>query len=314
VCRDLRTDNANCGTCGTACTGLTSCQSGSCQLVCATGQTNCSGVCRDLRTDNANCGTCGTVCPGGQVCNNGACMVVCTGGLTLCSGACVDPLTSTSHCGGCGRACSGGQFCIAGSCVTTIRNSLPWTNTQVTGGCAYQDVHRYTWANYGNMTWRECARLASRYGAMMAPGHYTVPTTGWYGHRNGSQAMTGVWSTYQTANIDAPQACVLGRDVRSTRRDATLASTTTYDGQVWRFQDYGPRYYDECMLLASDAGASMITPYTIGRTGADYWVHSVIACNVYNWITAGGTNFAYDNVGVAVRSSVRNCMVGYVDN
>ena len=158
------------------------------------------------------------------------------------------------------------------------------------------------------------ARGSGREDRLVPAGGYTVPAAGWESNRNGRLTMAGGWSTYLTANIDAPQACVLGRDVRSTRRDATLASTTTYDGQVWRFQDYGPRYYDECMLLASDAGASMITPYTIGRTGADYWVHSVIACNVYNWITAGGTNFAYDNVGVAVRSSVRNCMVGYVDN
>jgi len=59
------------GTCvpasnGTTCTtsggGNGSCQSGSCQLICSGGQTNCSGVCTDLQTDPNNCGACGHSC------------------------------------------------------------------------------------------------------------------------------------------------------------------------------------------------------------------------------------------------------------
>jgi len=184
----------------------------------------------------------------------------------------------------------------------------------VTGGCAFSNTHQYTWTLVGNMTWRDCARAASRQGAMMAPGYYTSPRDGWYGHRNGPVAMIGTWSTYQISDINTQLACVLGRDARSTRRDVALNSTVTYDGQTWRFQDYGLMHYDQCQLAASEAGATMITPYTIGRAGADYWVQSVIACNVYNWITAGGSGFAYDNLSGGARSSQRNCMVGYVDN
>jgi len=149
---------------------------------------------------------------------------------------------------------------------------------------------------------------------MVAPNAYTNPSTGWYGHRNGSQAMTGVWMSYQAAPITSNQTCILGRDSRATRRDVNLNSSVTYDGQVWRYQDYGLLHFDECQLLAANAGASIITPYTIGSSGADYWVHTVHQCNTYEWVTAGGTNLGYDNLGVAQRSSRRNCMVGYVDN
>ena len=127
--------------------------------------------------------------------------------------------------------------------------------------------------------------------------------------------MTGRWPTYQEASIDTPQPCVLGRDHRATTRDATLSETTTWDGQTWRFQDYGPRYYDECSLLAAQAGASMITPTTIGRsTSGNYWVQSLHTYNTYSWVIAGGASLGHNDVGCGARSSIQNCMVGYVEN
>jgi hypothetical protein len=147
----------------------------------------------------------------------------------------------------------------------------------------------------------------------MTPGAYSV-ATGWYGHRKGNNAMTGVWATYRQAPITNTIACVVGRDARSNTRDGTLNSSIDYDGHRWRYQDYGLRYFDECFLLAANAGANIITPYTIGQTGDNYWVHSVHMCNTYEWITSNGTSFAYDSVGGGVRSSRHSCMVGYIDN
>ena len=125
--------------------------------------------------------------------------------------------------------------------------------------------------------------------------------------------MTGVWSSYREASINSNVNCVVGRDARSNTRDGQLSESITYDGRRWRYQDYGLRHFDECFLLASNAGASIITPYTIGRTGDNYWVHSVHMCNTYEWITNNGRGFAFDNLGAGRRSSRRSCMVGYID-
>ncbi len=75
VCRYTAADDSNCGSCGTACTGGTSCASGTC--TCPTGQTLCgsgsSAACRDLQADTNHCGACGRVCPAGAVCAAGTC-------------------------------------------------------------------------------------------------------------------------------------------------------------------------------------------------------------------------------------------------
>jgi hypothetical protein len=332
ACVDTRYDPDHCGGCGRACApfpNLTrTCGNGACVPgICVAGFADCNSMTVDgcevsTTTDPNNCGGCGRACTNlpnaSAMCTMGVCAIgACNAGFANCDGDAMNGCEANlqadrGNCGACGVACPG--VCSSGVCTLTVHNTEAWTATTETGGCAYNGTHRYTYYNAGSMPWRECARTASRRGAMMAPGNYTSPSTGWYGHRNGAVAMTGVWSTYQTAQITASQPCVLGRDPRATRRDRALASTLEYDGQTWRYEDFGPLYYDECQLIASEAGASMITPYTLGRTGADYWVQSVIACNVYNWITAGGTNFAYDNIGSGQRSSRRNCMVGYVDN
>lgn len=54
-CKNLNTDEANCGACGG---------------VCAAGQTCCNGTCSNLNVE-ANCGSCGNVCAANQVCNEG---------------------------------------------------------------------------------------------------------------------------------------------------------------------------------------------------------------------------------------------------
>ena len=83
---------------------------------------------------------------------------------------------------------------------------------------------------------------------------------------------------------------------------------------MWHYQDFGVKFYDECQSLATQYGSMIITPWTIGQNQDNYWVQSVHQCNTYEWITNNGSAFGNDNVGVNVRSSQRNCMVGYVDN
>ena len=87
VCTDLQTDEANCGTCGTAC---------------GAGQTCCDGVCTNLQTDEASCGSCGFTCFLGQTC---------------CSGACRSTQTDEANCGTCGHLCvAPAVICLAGDC------------------------------------------------------------------------------------------------------------------------------------------------------------------------------------------------------
>mgnify|MGYP003349558263 CR=1 FL=1 len=52
TCRDLQTDLANCGACGTTCPSGQVCSRGACVTSCATGLTDCSGACRDQRNDS----------------------------------------------------------------------------------------------------------------------------------------------------------------------------------------------------------------------------------------------------------------------
>jgi hypothetical protein len=122
-CVDLRTDPANCGTCGRRCqSGV--CNGGRCLRpapVCQGSLIDCGGgVCADLQFDPANCGTCGRRCQSG-ICNGGACQeppeLTCADqGLADCGNGCVDLRTDPDNCGGCGFVCRGGASCLGGEC------------------------------------------------------------------------------------------------------------------------------------------------------------------------------------------------------
>jgi len=119
TCITPTTDNANCGSCGNACSSDKTCQSGSC--ACTTGRVQCTGstTCIDTTSDSANCGGCGKACATGQVCSDGSCATTCATGTSACSGACVNLQTDIDHCGTCTTACSAAnnQTCTAGACV-----------------------------------------------------------------------------------------------------------------------------------------------------------------------------------------------------
>jgi hypothetical protein len=148
-CVDTRGNIDNCGACGNACTGGTSCQymaGGGVGCRCRDWETECNGTCANLQTDPNNCGKCGHVCASGscdngvceclswcdgsghcgggqadcgpcETCNNGACLpTTCGGGQICCGAGCVDTQTDPSNCGACGTVCPAGQDCVQGAC------------------------------------------------------------------------------------------------------------------------------------------------------------------------------------------------------
>jgi hypothetical protein len=116
---DLRSDLANCGSCGNVCSqanGTSTCvndpYSGSyCQVnSCNSGYSNCGSSCSNLQVDQNNCGACGSVCsvtagPGTAVCAGGNCSRTCSGGLALCGTGCFNLNSDINNCGSCGNVC-----------------------------------------------------------------------------------------------------------------------------------------------------------------------------------------------------------------
>lgn len=85
LCKDTRSDAANCGTCGNICSGTTPfCVSGSC--TCPTGRTTCGSTCVDLLTEASSCGTCGHACGTSEFCSAGTCTSCGTDGALCCPG------------------------------------------------------------------------------------------------------------------------------------------------------------------------------------------------------------------------------------
>jgi hypothetical protein len=137
--RNLQTDEAACGSCGTTCQQVNvqsnDCNGGACDVMCATGFRSCdsnpnNGCERNINTDEGHCGGCNIVCQSGSSahvqsndCNGGSCNPICQNGWARCSGTpatagCLTQLGTAQNCTGCGVSCSGSTpFCSASGCV-----------------------------------------------------------------------------------------------------------------------------------------------------------------------------------------------------
>ncbi|MFO0651409.1 MAG: hypothetical protein U0326_34610 [Polyangiales bacterium] len=109
TCRDLQTDNNNCGACGTTCPAGQLCSVGRCRSLPKPGTTNCTGICRDLTADPANCGALRLSRVHRVSSAPWSCQVSCVTGTTNCSGVCRDLDTDLNNCGACGMACPSGR-------------------------------------------------------------------------------------------------------------------------------------------------------------------------------------------------------------
>lgn len=143
-CKNLLTDDDNCGKCGWDCPKGQICQSGQClppdltpvstaapgvtvtmDVSCEGGETSCNGICTDVFTDEKNCGVCGRACGAQEICMHGRCGPACDSGETLCDETCVDLDTDMENCGKCGTICrssppnSLGSLCANGACIVS---------------------------------------------------------------------------------------------------------------------------------------------------------------------------------------------------
>jgi hypothetical protein len=124
TCRNLQTDEFNCGSCGAVCRSGQICIRGRCDLgaECAPGTALCGGECVDVTNSPIHCGACGVTCADGFFCSNGACMPRCLTG--QCGGICVDLGYDPNNCGSCGFACSSGQVCSQGRCLDACMGAI----------------------------------------------------------------------------------------------------------------------------------------------------------------------------------------------
>lgn len=146
TCRDIKSDEENCGGCGVRCPAGQTCQNGTCSggsglcqdghegAFCDLGTSEaklcCGGGCVDTRTDTHNCGRCGGACLSDESCKSGRCgLSTCTGASdgrtcltatgtgTCCNGACTDLSTDEVNCGQCGKGCGLGNECRGARCA-----------------------------------------------------------------------------------------------------------------------------------------------------------------------------------------------------
>lgn len=112
VCVDLQTDAANCGGCGIACGGGTTCVRGVC-LCPPSSPTACGGRCVDGRSDPSHCGSCDNRCATGQTCQAGRCS-------TTTVGMCPPGCSASSDCNTCRTPTdpAGSTYCcLSGLCI-----------------------------------------------------------------------------------------------------------------------------------------------------------------------------------------------------
>jgi hypothetical protein len=113
VCRDLQTDNANCGACGNACAAGQVC-SAACARCRARGLDQLLGRLPRPRHRQQQLRRLRQRLPVGQVCSAGVHGVVRRRAHQLL-GRLPRPADRRNHCGACGRACAAGQVCSAGA-------------------------------------------------------------------------------------------------------------------------------------------------------------------------------------------------------
>jgi len=126
TCTNTKEDPANCGNCGTICSGATPlCANKACAASCPSGLIACNGGCVDFARDIRNCGSCGHTCGLLQACESGVCVNACNSPLGDCGGVCLNLQDDENNCGACNHICpSTAPLCSQGTCMAGCPSTL----------------------------------------------------------------------------------------------------------------------------------------------------------------------------------------------
>jgi len=157
-CETSVTSAADCGECGTSCSGSTpvcglrSDGTRACLAACADpAATNCGGTCIDARYDEQNCGSCDNICAltnATSACIQSMCVVgSCDAGFGNCDGMAMNGCetnirNNAMNCGSCGMVCSGGPNatpdCSGGTCGLECASGFGDCDDEAGNGCERQ--------------------------------------------------------------------------------------------------------------------------------------------------------------------------------
>ncbi|HUS30114.1 MAG TPA: hypothetical protein VMZ53_16520 [Kofleriaceae bacterium] len=124
TCTNTRSDDNNCGACGTVCASNENCVNGSCTTQCLSPNALACNpqICTNTQTDPNHCGAACAQCPTPATCNAGSCQscTVATGGQfpDVCNDACTNKLTDPNNCGACDTFCGSNEQCSTGLCCS----------------------------------------------------------------------------------------------------------------------------------------------------------------------------------------------------
>jgi hypothetical protein len=331
----------NCGKCGNACNtpnAVPACKGGMCAIgMCNMGFADCdqnvgNGCEINLGIDPKNCGKCNQTCTYANAtptCQAGGCVMgACNQNFADCNksdkdGCEVNTFTDIMNCGACGTVCDPNKFnaCLNGMCGNSIHNTVAWMpQSTYNGGCSNGAQANYPWLDLGAMNWKSCMMEASKRGAMVqepVSGNWSY--SGWYGHRKGASAMVGDlygwdWTSFYLYNINSNYRCLLMRDPNSgnDRSSQALANIVNYDGNIWHYQDFGSVSWGACQTYAGKSGGSIITPFTVGLVGDNYFYGIKHTCCEFAFSQCNGQCMSY-NESCDLNGGNHPCMIGYMD-
>jgi hypothetical protein len=139
TCRDLKSDDGNCGQCGKKCLAYEACVQGACKprhsapcdWTCPAGTACCwwngFSYCLDVLGSDQHCGACDIACDANSHCNQGECVPwwetvdMCPGDPTNCGVGptpdCRNLKSDANNCGMCNHVCPNDGWCENGHCV-----------------------------------------------------------------------------------------------------------------------------------------------------------------------------------------------------
>jgi len=193
--------------------------------------------------------------------------------------------------------------------------TISWSGGSQSGGCSYAGWKVY-YANLGSMNWKDCMAAASKRKAFVNPGQYTCGYGGWSASAttNGYALSTTSWNAFAQSVMSTSRTCCIAADVRHSNRGSSSSSswaTASFGGSNWLYSDLGRSYtHDTCMLAATQYGANVITPSTVGiSSNTEYHIPTHHACCTYQ-TRSGQTGWHTQNLGSGQRSKTAGCMLG----